>query len=159
ARARSGQRGDPHLDRLHQGSDRRSLGARSDLSMADDELCFLSLAEQASLMRARTVSPVEMTEAHLPRVDRLNPTLNAYVTVMAAQARAAARKAEAEIGAGRWRGPLHGVPLGVKDIFDTAGVRTTHGSSFYRDNVPGEDADSIRRLKEAGAVLIGKCNT
>jgi aspartyl-tRNA(Asn)/glutamyl-tRNA(Gln) amidotransferase subunit A len=63
------------------------------------------------------------------------------------------------MAAGRWRGPLHGVPIGVKDIFDTAGVRTTHGSSFYRDNVPSQDAESVRRLKEAGAVLIGKCNT
>jgi aspartyl-tRNA(Asn)/glutamyl-tRNA(Gln) amidotransferase subunit A len=127
--------------------------------MMDDELCFLSLAELASLMRARTVSPVEVTEAHLARIDHLNPTLNAFVTVMATEARAAARRAEEELKAGRWRGPLHGVPIGVKDIFDTAGVRTTQGSSFYRDNVPKEDAESVRRLKEAGAVLIGKCNT
>jgi aspartyl-tRNA(Asn)/glutamyl-tRNA(Gln) amidotransferase subunit A len=127
--------------------------------MVDDDLCFLSLAELASLMRARTVSPVEATEAHLARIEHLNPTLNAFVTVMASEARAAARRAEEELKAGRWRGPLHGVPIGVKDIFDTAGVRTTQGSSFYRDNVPKEDAESVRRLKEAGAVLIGKCNT
>jgi aspartyl-tRNA(Asn)/glutamyl-tRNA(Gln) amidotransferase subunit A len=125
----------------------------------NDDLCFLSIAELASLMRARTVSPVEVTEAHLARIERLNPTLNAFVTVMAAEARDAARRADAELAAGRWRGPLHGVPIGVKDIFDTAGVRTTHGSSFYRDNVPTEDAESVRRLKDAGAVLIGKCNT
>ncbi len=127
--------------------------------MANDDLCFLSIAEISSLMRARTVSPVEVTEAHLARIERLNPTLNAFVTVMSAQARDAARRAESDMAAGRWRGPLHGVPIGVKDIFDTAGVRTTIGSSFYRDNVPKEDAESIRRLKEAGAVLIGKCNT
>jgi aspartyl-tRNA(Asn)/glutamyl-tRNA(Gln) amidotransferase subunit A len=127
--------------------------------MADPDLCHLSIAELGSLMRARTVSPVEVTEAHLARIERLNPTLNAFVTVMADEAREAARRAEAEIAAGRWRGPLHGVPIGVKDIFDTAGVRTTHGSSFYRDNVPSQDAESVRRLKEAGAVLIGKCNT
>jgi aspartyl-tRNA(Asn)/glutamyl-tRNA(Gln) amidotransferase subunit A len=127
--------------------------------MIDHDLCFLSIAELGSLMRARTVSPVEVTEAHLARTERLNPTLNAFVTVMAAQAREAARRAEAEIAAGRWRGPLHGVPIGVKDIFDTAGVRTTQGSSFYRDNVPAEDAEAVRRLKDAGAVLIGKCNT
>jgi aspartyl-tRNA(Asn)/glutamyl-tRNA(Gln) amidotransferase subunit A len=127
--------------------------------MIDDDLCFLSIAELGSLMRARTVSPVEVTEAHLARTERLNPTLNAFVTVMAAQAREAARRAEAEIAAGRWRGPLHGVPIGVKDIFDTAGVRTTQGSSFYRDNVPAEDAEAVRRLKDAGAILIGKCNT
>ena len=127
--------------------------------MADDDLCFHSLAELASLMRARTVSPVEVAEAHLARIERLNPTLNAFVTIMAAEARAAAHRAEAELKAGRWRGPLHGVPIGVKDIFDTASVRTTHGSSFYRDNVPTEDAEAVRRLKEAGAVLVGKCNT
>ena len=126
---------------------------------ADPELCFLSLAEQASLMRARTVSPVEVTEAHLARIERVDPALNAFVTVMTAEARAAARQAEAEIAAGRWRGPLHGVPIGVKDIFDTAGVRTTNGSSFYRDHVPAQDAEAVRRLKAAGAVLLGKCNT
>jgi aspartyl-tRNA(Asn)/glutamyl-tRNA(Gln) amidotransferase subunit A len=125
----------------------------------DPDLCFLSIAELASLMRARTVSPVEVTEAHLARIERINPTLNAFVTVMAAEAREAARRAEAELAAGRWRGPLHGVPIGVKDIFDTSGVRTTHGSSFYRDNVPTEDAEAVRRLKDAGAILVGKCNT
>ena len=127
--------------------------------MTSDDLCFLSIAELASLMRARTVSPVEVTEAHLARIERLNPTLNAFVTVMAVEAREAARRAEAEIQAGRWRGPLHGVPIGIKDIFDTAGVRTTQGSSFYRDNIPTEDAEAVRRLKEAGAVPLGKCNT
>jgi aspartyl-tRNA(Asn)/glutamyl-tRNA(Gln) amidotransferase subunit A len=126
---------------------------------ASEDLCYLSIAEQASLMRARTVSPVEVTEAHLARIERLNPALNAFVTVMADAARAAARAAEAELAAGRWRGPLHGVPIGLKDIFDTARVRTTHGSSFFRDNVPAEDAESVRRLKAAGAVPIGKCNT
>ena len=127
--------------------------------MTDPDLCFLSIAELGSLMRARTVSAVEVTEAHLARIERLNPTLNAFVTVMAGQAREAARRADAELRAGRWRGPLHGVPIGLKDIFDTAGVRTTHGSSFYRDNVPTEDAEAVRRLKDAGAVPIGKCNT
>ena len=95
--------------------------------MTNDDLCFLSIAELGSLMRARTVSPVEVTEAHLARIERLNPTLNAFVTVMATEARAAATQAEAEIRAGRWRGPLHGVPIGVKDIFDTASVRTIDG--------------------------------
>src|SRR5262245_10882198 len=112
----------------------------------DDDLCFLSLAELASLVRARTVSALEVTEAHLARIQRLNPTLNAFVTVSAGLAREAARRADAELAAGRWRGPLHGVPIGVKDIFDTAGVRTTHGSSFYREHVPGEDAEAVRRL-------------
>jgi aspartyl-tRNA(Asn)/glutamyl-tRNA(Gln) amidotransferase subunit A len=127
--------------------------------MTNDDLCFLSIAELGSLVRSRTVSAVEVTEAHLARIERLNPTLNAFVTVMAAQARAAARRADAEAAAGRWRGPLQGVPIGVKDIFDTAGVLTTNGSSFYRDHVPAEDAHAVHRLRDAGAVLIGKCNT
>ncbi|MBM3217280.1 MAG: amidase [Candidatus Rokubacteria bacterium] len=127
--------------------------------MADPDLCFLSIAELGSLVRARTVSSEEVTEAHLARIERLNPTLNAFVTVMAERAREAARRADSETRAGRWRGPLHGVPIGLKDIFDTAGVRTTNGSSFFRDHVPTEDAESVRRLKEAGAVLIGKLNT
>src|SRR2546426_6206690 len=115
----------------------------------NDDLCFLSIAELGSLMRARTVSPVEVTEAHLARIERLNPALNAFVTVMAAEAREAARRAETEITAGRWRGPLHGVPIGVKDIFDTAGVRTTHGASVYRGNIPGEGAESSRGLENS----------
>ena len=126
---------------------------------ADEELCFLSIAELGGLLRARTVSAVEATEAHLARIERLNPSLNAFVTVMADEARKAADHADAELAARRWRGPLHGVPIGLKDIFDTAGTRTTHGSSFYRDNVPAEDAESVRRLREAGAIPIGKCNT
>jgi aspartyl-tRNA(Asn)/glutamyl-tRNA(Gln) amidotransferase subunit A len=126
---------------------------------ADEHLGFLGLGEQARRIRAREISPVELTEAYLARIERLNPRLNAYITVCATEARAAARAAEAEIARGGWRGPLHGVAIGVKDIFDTAGVRTTNGSSFYRDHVPTEDAESIRRLKAAGAVVIGKCNT
>ena len=124
-----------------------------------DDLCYLSIAELGGLMRARTVSPVEVADAHLARIERLNPALNAFVTVTADQARGEARRAEEELAAGRWRGPLHGVPIGLKDIFDTAGARTTNGSSFFRDHVPAADAEAVRRLREAGAVLVGKCNT
>ena len=127
--------------------------------MADERLTFLGLSEQVRLIRTREVSPVELTEAHLARIGRLNPRLGAYITVCADQARAAAHAAEQAIAQGARLGPLHGITVGVKDIFDTAGVRTTHGSSFYRDNVPAEDADSVRRLKSAGAIVIGKCNT
>jgi aspartyl-tRNA(Asn)/glutamyl-tRNA(Gln) amidotransferase subunit A len=127
--------------------------------MRDERLAFLSVADLSRLIRTREVSPLEVVETHLARIERLNPRLGAYVTVAAAEARAAAREAEAAIVRGGWRGPLHGVPVGVKDIFDTAGIRTTHGSSFYRDHVPAEDAESIRRLKSAGAIVVGKCNT
>ena len=85
---------------------------------ADEELCFLSIAELGGLVRARTVSVVEVTEAHLARIERLNPALNAFVTAMPDEARKAAHRADAELSAGRWRGPLHGVPIGLKDIFD-----------------------------------------
>jgi aspartyl-tRNA(Asn)/glutamyl-tRNA(Gln) amidotransferase subunit A len=127
--------------------------------MAFDQLCFHSIADLARLIGRREVSPVEVTEAHLERIERLNPHLTAFITVTAAEARAAAKAAEAEILRGRHRGPLHGIPVGVKDIFDTAGVLTTHGSSFYRHNVPAEDAEAVHRLREGGAILIGKCNT
>jgi Asp-tRNA(Asn)/Glu-tRNA(Gln) amidotransferase A subunit family amidase len=127
--------------------------------MSDERLAFLGLGEQARLIRAREISPVELTEAHLVRIERLNARLGAYITVCADAARAAAREAEGAITRGARLGPLHGITVGVKDIFDTAGIRTTHGSSFYRDNVPATDAESVRRLKGAGAIVIGKCNT
>ena len=124
-----------------------------------EELCFQSIADLARMIRAREVSVVEVVEAHLARVDRLNPVLNAFITVMHDHARAAAKQADGEIAQHRYRGPLHGVPIGVKDIFDTAGVVTTHGSSFFRTNIPSEDAASVERLKQAGAIVMGKCNT
>lgn len=127
--------------------------------MGGDTLCFLSLSELAERIRRRVVSPVEVVEAHLRRIEALNPTLFAFLTVTAEPARREAKQAEAEIAAGRYRGPLHGVPFGAKDIFDTAGVRTTHGSSFFRDRVPAEDAECVRRLRAAGAILLGKCHT
>jgi aspartyl-tRNA(Asn)/glutamyl-tRNA(Gln) amidotransferase subunit A len=122
-------------------------------------LCFSSLADLASGIRARELSPVDVVEAHLARIEALNPRLLAFLEVTADRARQAAKVAEAEIAAGRYRGPLHGIPWGAKDIFDTAGIRTTHGSSFFRDNVPPEDAEAVARLTRAGAVLLGKCHT
>ncbi|MEE9273710.1 MAG: amidase [bacterium] len=127
--------------------------------MDRDELHRLTLWDLSRNIRSRALSPVEAAEGCLARIEEVGPKLNAFITVCAEDALAAARAAEAEIAAGRWRGPLHGVPFAAKDIFDTAGVRTTQGSSFFRDNVPAEDAASIRRLKEAGAILIGKANT
>ncbi len=92
-------------------------------------------------------------EAHLARIERLNPGLNAFITITAREARAAAGQAESEIGRGHYRGPLHGVPIGLKDIFDTAGVLTTHGSSFYRDNVAHGDEDEDH-LSPRGVPLV-----
>ena len=122
------------------------------------DLAFLSLGEAAEQVRRKRVSPVELTRACLARIEQLNPRLNAFITVTAEGALASAREAEAEIQRGRWRGPLHGIPIALKDLFDTAGVRTTAGSGVFQDRIPSEDAEVVRRLKAAGAVLLGKTN-
>ena len=121
-------------------------------------LSQLSLSEASQLIRSKKVSPVELTIECLGRIERLNSKLNAFITVTAESALAEARQAEAEIGKGHWRGPLHGVPIALKDLVDTAGLRTTAASAVIKDRVPTEDADIVRRLKEAGAVFLGKTN-
>ena len=125
---------------------------------AQDDLAWLSLREAAEIVRSRKVSPVDLTRACLARIERLNPRLNAFITVMAPTAMAEARAAEAEIAKGAWRGPLHGIPIALKDLVDTAGVRTTAASAVFADRVPKEDAEIVRRLKAAGAVTLGKLN-
>ncbi len=127
--------------------------------MPDESLHYMSVAELSGKMKSGELSPVEVTETHLRRIEALNEDLLGFLTVTADHAMDEAKKAEAEIAAGNWRGPLHGVPYGAKDIIDTAEIRTTHGSSFFRDNVPTEDADCISRLKKAGSVLLGKTHT
>jgi aspartyl-tRNA(Asn)/glutamyl-tRNA(Gln) amidotransferase subunit A len=122
------------------------------------ELHELGISELGPLLRERKVSASELTEAYLERIERLDPQLNSYIRVMGDEARAAAQGADTEIGRGDWRGSLHGVPLGIKDLFDVAGVPCTMGSSILRDNVPTEDATLVRLLKEAGAVILGKHN-
>jgi aspartyl-tRNA(Asn)/glutamyl-tRNA(Gln) amidotransferase subunit A len=128
------------------------------LIQAPNGLPAASLWEASELVRTRKVSPKELTSACLVRIQRLNPTLNAFITVMAEQAMADAVTAETEIMRGRWRGPLHGIPVGLKDLFDTAGVRTTGASALFADRIPAEDAEVVRRLKAAGAVIVGKQN-
>jgi len=122
----------------------------------ETDLAFAGIAELAPRIAAGEVSPVALTEAALARIEALNPALNAFMTVTADRALAAARTAEAEIAEGRYRGPLHGVPLAVKDLFATEGVRTTGGSKLLADWVPDHDAAVVERLKAAGAVLLGK---
>ncbi len=122
------------------------------------ELHWMSIEDAAALVRRRKVSPVELTQLCLSRVERLNPKLNAFITVCGEKALADARAAEKEVGAGRWRGPLHGIPIALKDLFDTAGVLTTAASAQYAGRVPAEDAEVVRRLKAAGAVILGKLN-
>ena len=118
----------------------------------------LTIAQAAQLIRAGALSPVELTRAYLERIERLNDRVNAYGTVTAALALEQAARLEAELADGRWRGPLHGIPIGLKDNIDTAGILTTAASAVYADRVPSEDAEVYRRLKEAGTVLLGKLN-
>jgi aspartyl-tRNA(Asn)/glutamyl-tRNA(Gln) amidotransferase subunit A len=122
------------------------------------ELPQMALVEAGQQVRAKKLSPVELTQACLAQIDRLNLRLNAFITLTAESALAQARQAEAEIQKGHWRGPLHGVPIALKDLFDTAGVPTTAASDLFKERVPTEDAEIVRRLKEAGAVLLGKLN-
>lgn len=123
-----------------------------------DDLPFLSIREAADLLRTRRLSPVELTRAVLDRIDRLNPRLNAYITVTHEWAMELARAAEREIMTGNYGGPLHGIPIGLKDLYDTAGVLTTAGSKVLGDNVPAEHATVVTKLLEAGAVIVGKQN-
>ena len=116
----------------------------------------LTLARQ---IRRKEVSPVAVVDAVLHRIEALQPTVNAFITVTADEAREAARRAEAAVMAGAPLGQLHGVPFSVKDLLFTKGVRTTMGSFIFAEQVPGEDAVPVRRLREAGAILIGKTTT
>jgi len=119
--------------------------------------CQLSLAEAGELIRRRALSPVELVDAVLARIDALNPTLNAFTTLVPlAEVRAAARDAEKEIAGGTYRGPFHDIPVGVKDLLDTAGIRTTYGSGMFRDHVPSVDAAVPARLRTGGAIIVGK---
>ena len=122
------------------------------------DLTTLSIREAGDLVRRKAISPVELTRASLERIDRLNHAVNAFITVTADEAMTQAHEAEAEVRRGRWRGPLHGIPLGLKDNIDTQGVRTTLASAVFQDRIPSADAEVVRRLKAAGAVLLGKQN-
>ncbi|HYE92320.1 MAG TPA: amidase [Terriglobales bacterium] len=125
--------------------------------MAD--LHDLSIAELSARIAARTLSPVELTDALIARIEQLDPQLRAFITPTFELARAQARSAEAEIAAGRLRGPLHGIPFGLKDIYDTKGILTSAHSKVFIDRVPAEDATTTAKLREAGAVLMGKLAT
>jgi amidase len=127
--------------------------------MADESLTRKSVRELASLIRSRAVSPVEVLDAHLAAIERINPTLNAIVTLAADEARKLAHAAEQAVMLGAPLAPLHGLPIGIKDVTLTAGIRTTFGSPLYSDHVPTEDAEVVRRLKTAGAIVLAKTNT
>ncbi len=135
-----------------------SLVMPSSARYSANQLPLLELAEVSQAVQKKEISPVELTRACLAQIERLNPELNAFITVTAESALAEAQRAEAEIMRGEWKGPLHGIPLAVKDLAETAGVRTTAASKVLKDYVPATDAQVIRRLKAAGAVLLGKLN-
>ena len=118
----------------------------------------LSIAEAQRLVRSRDLSPLDLVEAYVARIRRLDPQLNAFVTVTEERAVERARALETELAGGRWRGPLHGIPIALKDNIDTAGVRTTAGSAVFADRVPDEDAEVVTRLEAAGAIVLGKLN-
>jgi aspartyl-tRNA(Asn)/glutamyl-tRNA(Gln) amidotransferase subunit A len=120
---------------------------------------FLTIAEAGALIGKRELSPVELVESRLARVEEFDGKLHSFIRILADDALAAARAAEAEIMAGRWRGPLHGIPIGLKDIYETKGVPTTGHSKVLINHVPQRDATSVRRLTEAGAIVLGKLAT
>lgn len=127
--------------------------------MADEALTRRSARELAAMIKARAVSPVEVLDAHVAVIARLNPKLNAVVTLAADQAKAQARATESALIRGERLGTLAGLPVAIKDITPTAGIRTTFGSPLYKDHIPDEDAEAVRRLKTAGAIVLGKTNT
>jgi aspartyl-tRNA(Asn)/glutamyl-tRNA(Gln) amidotransferase subunit A len=124
-----------------------------------NEIVRMNVSELASRIAGGTLSPVEVVDAYLARIEADNERWNAYVTVSADTAREEARERADELARSGPRGPLHGIPLAVKDLQDTAGLRTTYGSSFFRDHVPDADAESVARLRRAGMIVLGKTNT
>ncbi|MDR3537634.1 MAG: amidase [Acetobacteraceae bacterium] len=123
------------------------------------DLHYLTIAQAAALIRTGKLSPVELTRAFLDRIRALDAQLNAYLLPLEDTALADAKRAEAEIAAGNYKGPLHGIPIGLKDIYNTAGVRTTGHSAVFKDHVPTEDAFTVTLLRQAGAVILGKLST
>src|SRR3982074_3065607 len=124
---------------------------------SEDQVLF-TICELSRKIRDRSISPVELTHHCLVLIEKLNPALNAYITVTAESALERARVAEREIYRGAYLGPLHGIPIGLKDILDTAGVSTTAASAQFKDRVPTEDSEIVRRLRCGGAIFLGKQN-
>jgi aspartyl-tRNA(Asn)/glutamyl-tRNA(Gln) amidotransferase subunit A len=127
--------------------------------MQDIDIANLSIAAAGRALRAGDYSALELTEAYLRRIESLNPTLNAYITITAERALEDARRATAEMAAGKQRGPLHGIPIAHKDLYETAGIRTTGGAKIHAHHIPTTDCTVARKLREAGTILLGKLNT
>src|SRR5690348_12301358 len=140
------------------GSPKMRCGETMMLCVDRDDLSFMTLAELAPLLEAGKLSPVELVDAQLSRISELDPVLRSYIYVDADNARAAAKAAEAEIAAGSYRGPLHGVTVAHKDIIDVRGMATTASSKIMAGYVAQEDATVSARLRAAGAICLGKLN-
>ena len=141
------------------GSAAAQAGGQRGAATASDQLCDLSAIELVARLRRKDVSAREVMTAHLARIERVNPKVNAIVTLVAERAMADAARADDRIARGETVGVLHGLPVAHKDLVDTAGIRTTRGSLFYRDTVPASDALIVTRIREAGAITCGKTNT
>ena len=133
-----------------------NYGPPTEMAMPADDLFYLTIGQASKLIRDKQLSPVELVEAHLQRIDDTDAHLNSFVTLLADRSLTEAGRAEAEIGSGNYRGPLHGIPIGLKDLYYTKGVRTTIGSKITKDFVPDYDAAVTEGFEEAGAVLLGK---
>lgn len=150
---------DPSITRRQAGQILGAAAASPLLAAETPDICFLSAVEMASLIRRKKLSAREAMDAHLKQIDRLNPKVNAIVTLLPDQARENARKADEAQANGATLGPLHGLPTAHKDLVETAGIRTTYGSPVFKDNVPKQDAILVERIKRAGAISVGKTNT
>jgi aspartyl-tRNA(Asn)/glutamyl-tRNA(Gln) amidotransferase subunit A len=128
------------------------------IAMSANDLLQLTLSDAAAAIQGKRVSPVELTEAALAEAERLQPLLCSFITILYDGARRQAKEAEAALMRGEYRGPLHGIPIGIKDNLATAGIRSTVGSKVLADYVPDEDAEVVRRCKQAGAIILGKEN-
>ena len=122
------------------------------------EICYMSAGSLSKLVENKKVSPVEIVDAHLSRIDATEPILNSFITLLADESRIAARQAEKDIQSGKYKGPLHGIPVALKDLYNTAGVRTTSGSKIFDTFIPAEDCTVASKFHQAGAILIGKLN-
>ena len=119
------------------------------------EICYMSAGDLSKLVQNKEISPVEIIEAHLTRIDATEPVLNSFITLLADEARGAALQAEKDIQAGRYKGPLHGIPVALKDLYNTGGVRTTSGSRIFDNFIPTEDCTVAAKFQQAGAILVG----
>ena len=122
------------------------------------EICYTSARDLSKLVERKEISPVEIIDAHLSRIDATEPILNSFITLLADESRVAARQAEKDIQSGKYKGPLHGIPVGLKDLYNTAGVRTTSGSKIFDTFIPSEDCTVASKFQQAGAILIVKLN-